>query len=127
MMPLTPSPLPGLTPLAIGKPRGYGQSGAMVGATGSARRPGDGPGSGRGPAAAVNASPAAASRGAEKTCQRAKAELPGPLYPYYRLLDRIMSANGAINQKATIGLRSLDESSCKKMLGDAGVCAVAAE
>jgi hypothetical protein len=53
--------------------------------------------------------------------------LPGPLYPYYRLLDRIMSANGAINQKATIGLRGLDESSCKKMLGDAGVCAVAAE
>jgi len=130
MMPPSPNPLSCLTPLASGKPRGqqrlqpirrpwWAPLAVLVSlATGVAAE---------GPAAALNASPAAANRAAEKTYQRAKAELPGPLYPYYRLLDRIMSANGAINQKATIGLRSLDESSCKKMLGDAGVCAVAAE
>jgi hypothetical protein len=78
-------------------------------------------------AALANPRPVATTRAAEKIYQQAKAELPEPLYPYYRLLDRIMSANGAINQKATIGIRSLDEASCKKMLGDAGVCAVAAE
>jgi hypothetical protein len=32
------------------------------------------------------------------TYQQAKAELPQQLYPYYRLLDRIMSTNQAIQQ-----------------------------
>jgi hypothetical protein len=64
---------------------------------------------------------------AESTYQRAKAELPQQLYPYYRLLDRIMGANTTIQQKATLGIRSLDETSCKQMLGDAGVCSVASE
>jgi hypothetical protein len=64
---------------------------------------------------------------AESTYQRAKAELPQQLYPYYRLLDRIIGANATIQQKATLGIRSLDEASCKQMLGDAGVCSVASE
>jgi hypothetical protein len=70
----------------------------------------------------------AAPNPAEKTYQRAKTELPEALYPYYRLLDRIISANPAITQKTTIGLRSLDEASCREMLGtNNGVCAVATE
>lgn len=68
-----------------------------------------------------------ASGATDQTYQRAKAELPEPLYPYYRLLDRIISSNRTISQQATIGLRSLDEASCRQMLGDAGVCAVATE
>jgi Zn-dependent protease with chaperone function len=59
--------------------------------------------------------------------QQAKLELPESLYLYYRLLDRIMAANPAVNQQATIGLRSIDESSCRAMLGDAAICSVVAE
>ena len=66
-------------------------------------------------------------KAASKAYYQAKTELPGDLYPYYRLLDRIMSANPGINQQATIGLRSLDESSCRKMLGDSNICTVATE
>ena len=62
-----------------------------------------------------------------KPYQQAKTEMPEDLYPYYRLLDRIMAANPGISQQATIGLRSLDESSCRKMLGDSAICAVASE
>lgn len=70
---------------------------------------------------------ALASAAPNKIYQQAKAELPEPLYPYYRLLDRIMAANPAVNQQATIGLRSIDESSCRQMLGDASICSVIAE
>jgi hypothetical protein len=70
----------------------------------------------------------AAAKPVEKTYQRAKGELPEGLYPYYRMLDRIISANPTINQHATIGLRSLDEASCRELLGNNnGVCAVATE
>lgn len=80
-----------------------------------------------GAAEAASQKPNAANSAPEKIYQQAKAELPDQLYPYYRLLDRIMSANGAINQKATLGIRSLDEASCKQMLGNSGVCSVAVE
>ena len=70
---------------------------------------------------------AVASTAASKPYQQAKAELPEPLYPYYRLLDRIMAANPAVNQQVTIGLRSIDESSCRNLLGDAAICSVVAE
>ncbi|MFN6339017.1 MAG: M48 family metalloprotease [Cyanobacteriota bacterium] len=76
---------------------------------------------------AIGTPPGMAYGGAEKTYQRAKAELPEPLYPYYRLLDRILSANPTIKQKVTLGIRSLDEASCKQLLGNAAVCSVAAE
>lgn len=64
---------------------------------------------------------------AEVVYQRARAELPAPLYPYYRLLDRIMGANVSINQKATLGIRSLDQASCRQMMGPSELCAVATE
>jgi Zn-dependent protease with chaperone function len=70
---------------------------------------------------------AVASTAVSKPYQQAKSELPESLYPYYRLLDRIMAANPAVNQQATIGLRSIDESSCRLMLGDAAICSVVAE
>ena len=38
-----------------------------------------------------------------------------------------MAANPAVNQQATIGLRSIHESSCRNMLGDADICSVVAE
>lgn len=76
--------------------------------------------------AAANKS-AAKKSAAEKTYEKAKAELAADLYTSYRLLDRIMSANMGINQKASIGIRSLDDASCKKLLGDSPVCSLATE
>lgn len=64
---------------------------------------------------------------AEKIYDKAKAELSPDLYTSYRLLDRIMSANMAINQQASIGIRSLDDASCNRLLGDSAVCSLATE
>ncbi len=64
---------------------------------------------------------------ADKLYEKAKAELPGNLYTSYRLLDRIISANVAITQKASIAIRSLDEASCKGMLGNSPICSLATE
>jgi Zn-dependent protease with chaperone function len=63
----------------------------------------------------------------DKTYEAAKDMLPSNLYTSYRLLERIMSANASITQKAAIGVRSIDEAGCKKMLGDSPVCSLAAE
>ncbi len=57
----------------------------------------------------------------------AKAMLPSNLYTSYRLLERIMSANASMTQRAAIGVRSIDEAGCKKMLSDSVVCSLAAE
>lgn len=63
----------------------------------------------------------------DKLYDKAKNELPGTLYTSYRLLDRLISANPSITQKASIGIRSLDEASCKNMLGNSPLCSLASE
>jgi hypothetical protein len=60
----------------------------------------------------------------DKTYEKAKQEMPGELYMSYRILDRIVSANPTINQQASIAIRSVDDSSCKQMLGDSPLCAL---
>ena len=64
---------------------------------------------------------------ADKVYEKAKTELDPDLYAVYRLLDRIMSANIAVNQKVSIGIRSVDEASCKRLLGDSPICTFASE
>lgn len=58
---------------------------------------------------------------------QAKAAMPDDLYPAYRLLDRIMSKNLSVNQKATIGMRSVDQASCRELLGETAICGIAAD
>jgi hypothetical protein len=58
--------------------------------------------------------------------QAAKAKLSQELYPAYRILDRLMSANPAIKQNASIAVRSLDEQTCKHLIGENALCAIAA-
>jgi len=53
--------------------------------------------------------------------------MPDDLYQAYRLLDRIMSTNVSVNQKATIGMRSVDQASCKELLGETAICGIAAD
>ena len=53
-----------------------------------------------------------------KAYEGAKAKLPRDLYPAYRILDRLMSANPAIKQNASIAVRSLDEQTCKQLIGE---------
>lgn len=49
-----------------------------------------------------------------KVYEGAKVKLSRDLYPAYRILDRLMSANPAIKQNASIAVRSLDEQTCKQ-------------
>jgi len=63
----------------------------------------------------------------EQTYEKAKTEMPDAVYSAYRILDRIVSANPSINQKASIGIRSIDDNSCKQMLGDSPLCAIATQ
>ena len=56
----------------------------------------------------------------------AKAKLSQDLYPAYRILDRLMSANPAIKQNASIAVRSLDEQTCKQLIGENALCGIAA-
>jgi len=58
--------------------------------------------------------------------QAAKAKLSQELYPAYRILDRLMSANPAIKQNASIAVRSLNEQTCKQLIGENALCAIAA-
>ena len=53
--------------------------------------------------------------------------MPDDLYPAYRLLDRIMSTNLSVHQKATIGMRSVDQASCRELLGKTAICGIAAD
>lgn len=75
----------------------------------------------------AHASQAAQKKGrsaTEATYEKAKSEMPGEVYSAYRILDRIVSANPSINQKASIGIRSIDDNSCRQMLGDSPLCAI---
>ena len=56
----------------------------------------------------------------------AKAKLSQELYPAYRILDRLMSANPVIKQNASIAVRSLDEQRCKQIIGENALCGIAA-
>jgi len=58
---------------------------------------------------------------------QAKDTLPEDLYPAYRLLDRIIAANPSVTQKAVLGLRSVDPASCRELIGDKAICALAAD
>jgi hypothetical protein len=58
---------------------------------------------------------------------QAKATLPDDLYPAYRLLDRIMSANPSVRQRVSISIRSIDDSWCRQVLGDTALCGVASQ
>jgi len=64
---------------------------------------------------------------AVKPYEMAKKQLPETLYPYYRLLDRIMGANPSVTQRASIGIRSIDANSCRQMLGDSSICSIASQ
>lgn len=64
---------------------------------------------------------------AEKPYEQAKKQLPEPLYPYYRLLDRIMGANPSVTQRASIAIRSIDANSCRQMLGESSICSIASQ
>lgn len=55
---------------------------------------------------------------------QAKAVMPDDLYPAYRLLDRIMSTNLSVDQKATIGMRSIDHATCRELLGETAICGI---
>jgi Zn-dependent protease with chaperone function len=58
---------------------------------------------------------------------QAKATLPDDLYPAYRLLDRIMSANPSVRQRVSISIRSIDDSWCRQVLGQTTLCDVASQ
>lgn len=58
-----------------------------------------------------------ANNASTKVYEAAKAKLSQELYPAYRILDRLMSANPAIKQNASIAVRSLDEQTCKQLIG----------
>lgn len=58
---------------------------------------------------------------------QAKAEIPTNLYTPYRLLDRILSANRELSQPVALGLRSIDSSTCRNLLGETETCTLAAD
>jgi predicted Zn-dependent protease len=68
-----------------------------------------------------------ASKTKSSVYDQAKASMSEDLYPAYRLLDRIMSANLSVTQKATIGMRSVDQATCSEILGDTAICGIAAD
>ncbi|MEB3352809.1 MAG: M48 family metalloprotease [Cyanobacteriota bacterium] len=61
-----------------------------------------------------------------KIYDAAKSKLSPDLYPAYRILDRIMSANPAVSVNASIAVRSLDEQTCKQLIGENAICGIAA-
>lgn len=63
---------------------------------------------------------------AEKIYAKARAQLPEHLYPSYRLLDRLMSANPAITQTISIAIRSIDDTSCMQVINNPDLCEVLA-
>jgi len=67
-----------------------------------------------------------ANNASTKVYEAAKAKLSQELYPAYRILDRLMSANPAIKQNASIAVRSLDEQTCKQLIGENALCGIAA-
>ena len=67
-----------------------------------------------------------ANNASTKVYEAAKAKLSQELYPAYRILDRLMSANPAIKQNTSIAVRSLDEQTCKQLIGENALCAIAA-